>query len=122
MEPPPAPISIISMVGTEMGIPLPFLKRAVRAVSKVLAVRGEQSSIRAILAVVPPMSNETIRSRRWVRARWAAKIAPPAGPDSISLTGKAAAASALIRPPPEWISSSGQPAPIRRSSDSSRCR
>ena len=56
MDPPPAPISIISMAGTEIGMPLPFLKRAVRAVSNVLAVRGEQSSIRAILAVVPPMS------------------------------------------------------------------
>ena len=38
IEPPPAPISIISMTGIEMGMPLPFLNRVVRATSKVLAV------------------------------------------------------------------------------------
>ncbi len=56
MEPPPAPISIISMTGIEMGMPLPFLKRDVRSTSKVLAVAGVKSSIRQIFAVVPPMS------------------------------------------------------------------
>ena len=55
-EPPPAPISIISMTGMEMGMPLPLVKRCVRATSKVLAVLGVWSSIRQILAVVPPMS------------------------------------------------------------------
>ena len=39
-----------------MGMPLPFVKRCVRATSKVLAVRGARPSIRQILAVVPPMS------------------------------------------------------------------
>ena len=80
MEPPPAPISSISITGIEMGMPLPFLKRAVRATSKVEAVRGTWSSMRAIFAVVPPMSKEQMRSRPWRAARSAAKTAPPAGP------------------------------------------
>ena len=37
-------------------MPLPFVKRWVRATSKVLAVLGVWSSMRQILAVVPPMS------------------------------------------------------------------
>ena len=37
-------------------MPEPFLKRAVRSTSNVLAVAGVKSSIRAIFAVVPPMS------------------------------------------------------------------
>ena len=55
-DPPPAPISIMSMTGMDTVMPLPFLKRVVRATSKVRAVRGAPSVIRQILAVVPPMS------------------------------------------------------------------
>ncbi len=55
-EPPPAPISIISMTGIEIGMPEPLRKRVVRATSKLRAVRGWPSSIRQIFAVVPPMS------------------------------------------------------------------
>ena len=56
IEPPPAPISIISITGIEIGMPEPFLKRAVRSTSNLLAVAGVKSSISAIFAVVPPMS------------------------------------------------------------------
>ena len=56
IDPPPAPISIISITGMEIGMPEPFAKRVVRATSKDRAVLGAKSSIRQILAVVPPMS------------------------------------------------------------------
>ena len=111
MEPPPAPISIISITGMEMGIPLPLVKRCVRATSKVLAVRGVWSEMRQILAVVPPMSYESTASRLCRAAMSAAKMAPPAGPDSTSRTGNRAALSTLMRPPPEWIRKTGQVAP-----------
>ena len=56
IDPPPAPISIISITGMEIGIPDPLAKRVLRATSKLRAVFGVKSSIRQILAVVPPMS------------------------------------------------------------------
>ena len=43
-------------VDQEIGMPDPFLKRAERSTSKVLAVAGVWFSIMAIFAVVPPMS------------------------------------------------------------------
>src|SRR5258708_5179064 len=45
----------------------------------------------------------------------AAKIAPPAGPDSTSRTGKRMAVSAVVMPPPEGISSKGHWKPARTS-------
>ena len=122
IEPPPAPISIISMTGMEMGMPEPLVNRWVRATSKVLAVRGVWSSIRQILAVVPPMSYETTRSRPCRAAMSAAKMAPPAGPDSMSRTGYRAAASTTMRPPPEWMRYTGQEAPAACSCSSRRRR
>ena len=59
MLPPPAPISINSIVGIRTGSPLPRLKRCTRAISKVSAIDGRPSRIRHILAVVPPMSKLT---------------------------------------------------------------
>jgi hypothetical protein len=46
----------------------------------------------------------------------AAKIAPPAGPDSTSRTGKRMAVSLVVIPPPDVISSKGQRKPARTSS------
>ena len=40
MEPPPAPISTISMTGMRSGMPLPFVKRAARSTSNSRAVCG----------------------------------------------------------------------------------
>ena len=40
IEPPPAPISIISMTGMRSGKPEPFMKRAGRSTSKVRADSG----------------------------------------------------------------------------------
>ena len=62
------------------GRPLPLTKRAWRSTSKLREVSGRKSSIRQILAVVPPMSNDSTRSSPHSAAIRAARIAPPAGP------------------------------------------
>ncbi len=112
----------MSTTGIEIGMPEPFLNRVVRATSNVRAVRGTASRIRQTFAVVPPMSNDTTRSSPWRRASPAAKIAPPAGPDSISRTGNAIASASDIRPPPECTSRIGQATPCAPSAPSSRSR
>jgi hypothetical protein len=84
IEPPPAPISTISTTGIFSGMPLPFMKRCARLTSKLRESSGSPSSIRQILAVVPPMSNETTRFSPSSRAMALARMAPPAGPDSTS--------------------------------------
>src|SRR3954454_13135528 len=69
IDPPPAPISTISITGMRIGIPLPLRNRYCRATSKVREKCGCPSSMRQIFAVVPPMSNETIRSMPYCAAR-----------------------------------------------------
>ena len=103
IEPPPAPISTISMTGMRTGSPLPFLKRDWRSISKVRPLSGSPSSIRQILAVVPPMSKESTRVSPRSSAMRPARMAPPAGPDSTSRTGMATAVARLARLPPEVI-------------------
>ena len=63
MEPPPAPISTISMTGMRSGSPLPLVKRYTRSTSKVREDCGLPSSMRQIFAVVPPMSKDSTSSR-----------------------------------------------------------
>src|SRR3974377_1913053 len=58
------------------------------ATAKGRRVCGFSSSIRQILAVVPPMSYDNTFPSRHCRAISPAKIAPPAGPDSTSRPGK----------------------------------
>ena len=101
IEPPPAPISTISITGMRSGSPLPLRKRYWRATSKMRECCGSQSSIRQILAVVPPMSNDSTRSRPHSAATRAARMAPPAGPDSTSLIGNRRAVAGVVSPPPE---------------------
>ena len=111
IEPPPAPISIISVTGMRTGRPLPLMKREARAISKWREDWGSPSSIRQTFAVVPPMSNDTTRSRPQDRATVAARIAPPLGPDSTSRIGNRTAVSRVVMPPPEVIMKSGQSSP-----------
>jgi hypothetical protein len=111
MEPPPAPISTISTTGVETSIPDPFLKRYVRAISNTFAVFGAPSSTRQIFAVVPPMSKDSAFATPCARAYPAAKIAPPAGPDSSNRTGCSIAVSTDMSPPPEWSMNTGAPIP-----------
>ena len=115
MEPPPAPISTMSMTGTRMGSPLPLRKRYSRATSKERLVCGTPPSIRQILAVVPPMSKDSTESRPQRRARSLAKMAPPAGPDSARRMGKRTAVSRVVMPPPESIMKRGQAKPMSSS-------
>ncbi len=57
------------------------------------------------------MSKDTTRSKPQRRAKSAAKIAPPAGPDSTSRMGKRMAVSSVAKPPPESIINNGQVIP-----------
>ena len=68
IDPPPAPISIRSMTGTLSGMPEPGANRLTRPASNVVACSGSPSSIRHILAVVPPMSNATTDGVPVIRA------------------------------------------------------
>ena len=61
------------------------------------------------------MSKDSTLSRPHCRAMSAAKIAPPAGPDSTSRTGKRIAVSTVVSPPPDSIRNSGQAKPSPRS-------
>ena len=116
MEPPPAPISISSTTGTSSGSPLPRLKRHTRATSNSRVIWGSPSSMRQILAVVPPMSKASTRAAPVARAWWAAAAAPPAGPDSTSRIGTSHAVSMVHVPPLESMSSSWPSKPSARSS------
>ena len=103
MEPPPAPISIISMTGTRIGRPEPFLKRSARATSNSRATSGSPPSITHALAVVPPMSNDSRRPAPRSRATRAAASAPAAGPDSTSRIGTRLAVAGVAMPPEDSI-------------------
>ena len=83
------------------GRPEPFRKRAARSTSNTREVSGWYFSIRQIFAVVPPMSKDSTLLSPSRAAICAAKIAPPAGPDSTSRTGKRRAVSIEVTPPPE---------------------
>src|SRR3954464_3360922 len=99
IEPPPAPISIMSMTGALIGRPEPRLKRCTRAASIVDATSMFPFSIRQAFAVVPPMSNEM--TLFWP-ANWPNKAVarpPPAGPDSSSRIGNLRAAAGGSRRP-----------------------
>ena len=100
-EPPPAPISIISMQRTRTGSPEPFLKRSARATSNSRARRGSPLSITQALAVVPPMSKESSLGSPSSRAMRAAARAPAAGPDSTRRMGTRLAVAGVATPPEE---------------------
>ena len=59
------------------------------------------------LAVVPPMSKVMIFAIPVRRASAWAPITPAAGPDSMMCIGMREAASAVIRPPFDWMMSNG---------------
>ncbi len=121
MEPPPAPISISSTTGTSSGSPLPRLKRHTRATSNSRVICGSPSSMRQILAVVPPMSKASTRGAPVARAWCAAAAAPPAGPDSTSRIGTSHAVSTVHVPPLDSMRRSCPAKPsARRSSPSAR--
>ena len=82
-------------------------------------------SIDAALAVVPPMSKEITSLSPSVAATARAPTAPPAGPDSTTRHGCAAAAASVVSPPFDCMSSSGAATPAesrsrRRSASQAR--
>ena len=109
IEPPPAPISIRSMLGIRIGNPEPRLKRDTRAHSKLCAISGSPPAATHALAVVPPMSKARISSMPLLRAVLSADSTPPAGPDSSSRIGVSAAALPDVKPPLETMMRSGAP-------------
>src|SRR6266571_170043 len=78
MLPPPAPISISSMVEMRMGRPLPSMKRRCLAASKLYAVSGSPPSTSDSLAVVPPMSKASTLPPLSSRPKKAAAMAAAA--------------------------------------------
>ena len=122
IEPPPAPISTISITGRRSGSPLPGRNRYSRPTSNSRLVRGWPDSTMQSLAVVPPMSKLSARSQSRPRASSAASSAPPAGPLSINRTGKRSASDRVPSPPPDIMRNRSQPRPrfLRRPSRSAR--
>jgi hypothetical protein len=107
IEPPPAPISIMSTTGVLIGMPEPRLKRCTRAASIIGATSARPPSIRQDFAVVPPMSKAIASGSPAARANSTVASAPPAGPDSSRRIGKARATSGAQSPPSDCISRSG---------------
>ena len=103
-------------------MPEPLMNRSARAISNLRAVWGRKPSIRQSLAVVPPMSKESTLSLRVSRASRAARIAPPAGPDSTSRTGSREAVSRVVMPPLAVIIRIGQDSPAARNRASNFAR
>ncbi len=77
------------------------------------ALFGCPPSTKHSLAVVPPTSSSNACGRSNSVAIDAAKMAPPAGPDSSRRTGNRIAAAASHSPPFDWISNSGPAMPLR---------
>ena len=119
MLPPPAPISIICMVGISSGSPLPRLKRCMRATSDSAVTANSPCSVNTALAVVPPMSNASTSSWPVSRPHQAPASAPPAGPDSTKRIGTSAAVSTVAVPPVDSMMCTGAATPTRRSPSSS---
>ena len=91
IEPPPAPISTISITGMRSGRPLPFMKRSTRSTSKVRDVCGSTVVDQADLGGgAAHVEGQHLRRRRSAARCARARIAPPAGPDSTSRIGKRA--------------------------------
>ena len=119
IEPPPAPISIMS-TDRRLDRQAGALLEAVHARRPPASARSaaRPSSIRQAFAVVPPMSKAMTSGRPARAPNSAVASAPPAGPDSSSRIGKARAASGETRPPAECISRKAPAKPRSRSSRS----
>ena len=122
MEPPPAPISIISMTADLIGKPEPRVKRLTLAASIIGAISARPFSIRQALAVVPPMSNEITSGFPASDPNSAVANPPPAGPLSNNRIGKARAVSTETKPPAECISRNSPRKPQACNADCKRPR
>src|SRR5690606_36002416 len=90
-----------------------LLDRLIPAPTSYSVVRaGSPSSIRAALAVVPPISKLIMLGSLLPETRRAQAITPAAGPDSTSDAARFTAELRRMMPPPECIISIGQLIPI----------
>jgi hypothetical protein len=94
IDPPPAPIVVISIIGVRTTRPKSI---AVCAASAVCP-----SAISETSKLVPPTSPVTTFGNPADVAMCAAAITPAAGPDSAVRTGRAFAISTVITPPLDW--------------------
>ena len=103
------------MKGTLRAYPPPLLKRLpadiADATSNSAVKCGSPPSTRAVLAVVPPMSNVMALSTPNDRASPLEAITPAAGPDSTTYAGRSAAASLVMTPPLDCMMSNGAVTP-----------
>ena len=90
MEPPPAPIARISIIGAMIGQPSMRLSSTVSA---------SPSTITPMSELVPPMSMVTTSARPARPARNWAPTTPPLGPDMTVRAGYSRAVPAGITPP-----------------------
>ena len=114
MEPPPAPMVEISIIGVRITMPKSIVVCAVTT--------GRPPLTTATSKLVPPTSPVSTSSRPTPPAIAAAAPTPAAGPDSAVRTGKRRAASTLITPPLDATIRSSPTNPASASADSSAPR
>jgi len=107
IEPPPAPIVRMSIIGIWTGTPHSISNAVVKLSLPPITVETSVD--------VPPMSIVT----RWSTPRSSATqrlaITPPVGPESTMLTGAAAAAARVISPPFDLMITAGAVTPASSS-------
>ena len=102
MLPPPAPMVLMSMMGSFSGN-TPMLPS--------LVISGRPSRTRQISALVPPTSMEMMSPNPALRAMLTAPLTPAAGPDSTVCTGWRTHVAALVTPPSDFMIRSGARTP-----------
>ena len=122
MLPPPAPISISSIVEMLTGRPLPSAKRFARLASNSYTMSGSPSSTMASLAVVPAHVEREHVVHPGAAAEQRARERAGRGPDSSSWIGTRFASATWVSPPFESIMKSGALMPSVPISAASRSR
>jgi len=110
IDPPPAPIVSTSITGRIRGWPSSIASRAINGLP---SMHSETSKL------VPPMSIAMALEDPARRARLAAAMAPPTGPERSVLTGCSRALAAVVMPPFDCMMWTLAATPRRRSSSSS---
>ena len=111
MDPPPAPMVVISIIGDRMTTPKSMVACAASAIRP--SVTSETSKL------VPPRSQVIAFSNPAARAMAAAAITPAAGPDSAVRTGMARAVAVDMMPPFDCTMWKRPPKPASPSAPSS---
>ena len=114
MEPPPAPMVSIWIIGERITMP--------KSIAVCAASAASPLAISETSKEVPPMSPVIAFGKPAARAISAQAITPAAGPESAVRTGSSPAVARDITPPLLCTTSSSPPKPWPRRSDSSRSR